>query len=81
MTEKLKKGYLQWRCRRGTKELDVMLTQFLDNNYQQLSDAELRIFDELLNTQDTKLWYLISGQQQADSGSFKAIIDKINVKN
>ena len=81
MTDKLKKGYLQWRCRRGTKELDVVLTRFLDNNYQQLSAAELQTFDELLNTQDTQLWYWISGQQQAESSSFTAILDKINVKN
>jgi len=81
MTDKLKKGYLQWRCRRGTKELDVVLTQFLDNNYEQLSAAELLTFDELLNTQDTQLWYWISGQQQADSSLFMAILDKINVKN
>ncbi|MBL4661526.1 MAG: succinate dehydrogenase assembly factor 2 [Alcanivoracaceae bacterium] len=81
MKDKLKKGYLQWRCRRGTKELDVVLTQFLDNNYEQLSAAELMIFDELLSTQDTQLWYWISGQQQVDSSLFRAIIDKIDVKN
>lgn len=75
--ERLKKGYLQWRCRRGTKELDVMLNSFLDNSYDNLSDKELQDFDELLNSQDTNLWYWLSGQQQCQDNMLVAIISKI----
>ncbi len=56
MTQRLKKGYLKWRCRRGTKELDVVLDGFLEKTYDDLSDSELKQFDALLNTQDTQLW-------------------------
>ena len=34
MTTRLQKGYLQWRCRRGTKELDVILTRYLEKKYK-----------------------------------------------
>jgi len=74
---RLKKGYLQWRCRRGTKELDVVLNRFLDNKYDQLSDKELLLFDELLNTQDTHLWYWLSEQQSPESDKLKKIVTKI----
>lgn len=80
MTERLKKGYLQWRCRRGTKELDVILTRFLDSCYDTLSDQELRALDELLQAQDTHLWSWLSAQQSPESHELKHIIDKIRHK-
>ena len=78
MTQRLKKGYLQWRCRRGTKELDVVLNRFLDAQYEQLNDQELVDFDALLDTQDTVLWSWLSGQSQTDSETFQSLINKIN---
>ena len=81
MIKRLKKGYLQWRCRRGTKELDVVLSQFLEEQYGSLTDAELVEFDTLLNSQDTELWYWLSGQQQPECGSLQTMIARINAKN
>ena len=71
MTQRLKRGYLQWRCRRGTKELDVVLNRFLEAKYDSLSDVELQSFDKLLNTQDTILWYWLSGQETPDDVSIR----------
>lgn len=80
MKNKLKKGYLQWRCRRGTKELDVLLNRFLDTQYDQLSKQELQQFDLLLDTQDTLLWYWLSGQSTSENLTQQAMIEKINAK-
>ncbi len=80
MTERLKKGYLQWRCRRGTKELDVVLNRFLDAKYDSLADDDLQNFDELLNAQDTILWYWLSGQEIPNDSSIQELITKINFK-
>lgn len=77
MTKRLKKGYLQWRCRRGTKELDVVLNRFLDNCYDELGDDDLLLFDELLNAQDTQLWYWLSAQESPDSEPLKQMVSKI----
>ncbi len=80
MTKRLKKGYLQWRCRRGTKELDVVLNRFLENCYDDLGDDDLLLFDELLNTQDTQLWYWLSAQTSPDSELLKQMVLKITKK-
>ena len=76
-TSRLKKGYLQWRCRRGTKELDVVLNRFLDSCYDELTDEDLLLFDELLNSQDTDLWYWLSEKESPDSEPLKQIISRI----
>ena len=80
MSERLKKGYLQWRCRRGTKELDVVLTNFLEGNYDLLTDNQIQDFDELLDAQDTILWYWLIGKETPDAQNIKAIIEQINFK-
>ena len=80
MTTRLQKGYLQWRCRRGTKELDVILTRYLEKKYNDLSDQELQLFDKLLDTQDTELWYWLSGKISPESDSLKQLIFKITQK-
>ena len=63
MTERLSKGYFQWRCRRGTKELDVLLCRFLEASYSDLSDDELIDFKEFLEVQDTDLWSWLTSQE------------------
>jgi antitoxin CptB len=78
MSDRLKKGYLQWRCRRGTKELDVVLNKFLNENYAALSSSELLEFDSLLDTQDTELWYWLSRQKTPTSRAMQNIIARIN---
>ena len=81
MQERLKKGYLQWRCRRGTKELDVILNKFLESHYDCLSDSDLREFDLLLDTQDMQLWYWLSGQKDSDQMSLQKIVQLICQSN
>ncbi len=51
---------LRWRCRRGTRELDVVLTRFLDDTYPGLSATEQALFASLLDQQDPDLaaWIL-----------------------
>ncbi|HOP21701.1 MAG TPA: succinate dehydrogenase assembly factor 2 [Gammaproteobacteria bacterium] len=80
MSERLKKGYLQWRCRRGTKELDVILIRFMDNHYEQMSDDELLDFDRLLDNQDTLLWDWFCGHLVPENKNDKHLVHKINPK-
>ncbi len=78
MTERLKKGYLQWRCRRGTKELDVMLTNFLESKYESLSDKQIIDFNSLLDAQDTHLWYWLIGKEHPKDQSLVDILEVIH---
>ena len=37
---------LRWMCRRGMKELDVVLTRYLDERYSDSSDTEQALFQQ-----------------------------------
>ena len=49
-------GKLRWRCRRGMKELDVLLERYVDERFGAASAAEQEAFRLLLETQDTVLY-------------------------
>jgi antitoxin CptB len=46
---------LQWQCRRGTKELDLMLLDYLETRYPAASMEEKARFVELLKLDDAEL--------------------------
>ncbi len=54
---------VRWRCRRGTRELDIALQNFLDSEYQGLSPGLKGKFDELLETPDPVLMDWIYGRE------------------
>jgi len=49
-------GRLRWRCRRGMKELDVLLERYMDERFATASLPEQDAFRLLLETQDTVLY-------------------------
>jgi antitoxin CptB len=58
---------LRWRCRRGMKELDVLLERFVQRGLAQAGEEERRGLAELLALADPELAdYLLAGLTPAD---------------
>lgn len=58
---------LRWRCRRGMRELDAVLTGFLDRSFADLPDAELDRLAAILDLPDPELYaYLVGNREPAD---------------
>ena len=55
---------LRWKCRRGMKELDLLLEGYLDNRYPGASAEEQGAFRALLDMQDPELFDYVIGRQQ-----------------
>lgn len=58
---------LQWACRRGMLELDVLLRNFLDERYASLSIEQKKSFIELLSCTDVELFAWLMGHETAPS--------------
>lgn len=61
------KSRLRWLCRRGMKELDVVMTGYLDNYYSNASELEKNDFKALLEMPDPELYALIMGRVTSPS--------------
>ena len=53
---------LRWLCRRGMKELDVVLIRYLDHGYLSASAARQAQFRTLLEMPDPDLYNLLLGR-------------------
>ncbi len=59
--------HLRWQCRRGMLELDFVFERYMDQHYEDVADAEKRMFVELLKVQDQDLFaWLINGEPTPD---------------
>ncbi len=70
-------GQLRWRCRRGMKELDLVLGRWLERRWAG-ADAERRAaFERLLEEQDPEIAAWLLGRQRPADPSLAALVDEL----
>ena len=71
----MKEAQLRWRCRRGMRELDLLLLRYLDNVYARAPNAEKSAFVRLLDEPDDRLWrYLYADCVPVDSSLAQLVL-------
>ena len=68
---------LTWRCRRGTKELDVLMQKFLTEHYENSTPALQQAFEYMLDMQDPELYDLLVGRQKSKNENINQVIELI----
>jgi antitoxin CptB len=68
---------LRWRCRRGTRELDRVLSWWLTERYEKSDRAARAAFAMMLERPDPDLWSWITGHARPAETEFAAIVDEI----
>ena len=69
--DRVARDRLQWKCRRGLLELDLVLERYLRRNP---ADAEL---SQLLDLPDNDLWDIVSGRSERYDGRFAGIVARL----
>ena len=68
---------LLWRCRRGIKEMDLLLENFLHQQYPALSDADKQTFETLLDESDPDLLNWLMGRSEPDNTAYLPLLARI----
>ncbi len=68
---------LRWRCRRGMRELDMLLLGYVDDTYPQAGPAEQAAFRRLLTTPDPEILALLTGRERTDDEHLAHIIERL----
>ena len=50
---------IKWKCRRGMRELDLLLREFSSNNLNNLGSEDIKVLDEILDYDDQTLFDFI----------------------
>ena len=75
--EELELKRLRWRCRRGMRELDQLLSRYLDREWRLASEALRGVFLRLLETEDDKLWHWFMGYEAATDVEIAQLVQRI----
>ena len=70
-------GKLRWRCRRGMKELDLLLTRYVDEGYRDATPAEQKAFRELLDANDPLLYAYFLGRESPPDAVLSSLLERI----
>ena len=68
---------LRWQCRRGMRELDLLLEDFMDAHYAGLNEDQRRAFRRLLECPDQLLLAYFMGRQIPSDREVAAIVQRI----
>lgn len=68
---------LRWQCRRGMRELDLLLLQFLDSSYAGLDTDAAQAFERLLDCPDALLLEWLLGRQRPSDKEVADVVQRI----
>jgi antitoxin CptB len=68
---------LRWQCRRGMLELDLLFSNFLEQEYSTLSSREQQCFQRLLDQPDPLLLTWFMGQSSPEDAALARLIGRI----
>jgi antitoxin CptB len=77
VSDREEKNRVLWRCRQGTRELELLLSGYVDQHYESLSRDERSEMQQLLehNSNELSDWLLYG--ENSNSESLKPLITKI----
>jgi antitoxin CptB len=68
---------MAWRCRRGMKELDLLLAGWLDTQFDRASELQRGQFEALLELPDPQLARYLLGGERPESPALAAVVESI----
>jgi antitoxin CptB len=72
-------GRLRWRCRRGMKELDILLSRYLDQRFCAAPPDEQEAFRRLLERPDPEIYAYCLGAERPPE-LLAVIIERITAR-
>jgi antitoxin CptB len=71
------RGKLRWRCRRGMKELDLLLTAWLDGLWEAADTAERGHFAQFLELPDPQIAGYLLRDEEIVPAAFSALVQQL----
>ena len=68
---------LRWKSRKGIRELDILLQNYLDTHYSNLDSLDKKLFEELLEIDTYDLLNAISGKSSYNE-KYESIITQLS---
>jgi len=77
MADPVRVKRLKWLCRRGMKELDILLESFLANNDRQLAEGACPELEVFLQSGDDRIWAWIQDPDCCEYREYAGLVRSI----
>ena len=77
MTRQARLDRARWRCRRGMKELDVLLERFAARGLERLEDSDLDALERLLEAPDQDILEWLASASPTPASEMHGIVSLI----
>lgn len=74
------KSRIYWACRRGMRELDIIMMTFFKSEYDTLTDHDQDLFMSLLKSNDSDLFNWLMNYREPQDSELKRIIKLIQIR-
>jgi antitoxin CptB len=71
---------MEWRCRRGMLEMDLLFVDFVSRYLPSLNGAQISALDKLLDLPDNQLWNLVSEGEEVDDLATAQVLTMLRSK-
>lgn len=68
---------LEWRCRRGMRELDVLLMRYMERDFDTADVTERSAFEALLSLPDPEILDLLTGRRTAQDSRLQHVVERL----
>ncbi len=68
---------LAWQCRRGIKEVEVVLLPFFEQHFLNLSGQDQALFEQLLNEQDVDMFEWFTKRTLPEDPALARIVSRV----
>ena len=68
---------LRWRCRRGMRELDLVLLRYLEQTYAEAPVEEQAAFRQVLEMQDPEILDHLTGRADPPGGALGRVVETL----
>ncbi|WP_414835984.1 FAD assembly factor SdhE [Candidatus Erwinia haradaeae] len=79
--DSINKSRIYWACRRGMRELDLLIIPFFKYNFDSLKKRDKQLFSHLLERDDPDLFSWLMNHEEPVDANFKRIISIIQDSN
>lgn len=70
---------LRWQCRRGMRELDVLLMRYFDNHYATSGEIRQQAFEALLALSDPVILAYLTDKQTPPQAAIRDVIQQLTL--
>jgi antitoxin CptB len=70
-------GRLAWRCRRGMKELDLVLLRYLQERWPAATRTERASFERMLDLPDPLLAAYLMGRERSPDEEVQGLLERM----